>query len=189
MKKYAAILGGVVILSIVALSMASLTAGQTSDDSENSNLLSASPQIQITPAPAFKRGELAVASSGQFLWFVPQDTPYTATVLILDNTNTWSVAVKISVYETSGAGIGTYTISLDPGKQVRVCSDQPVSLEGCWSGTLYANFTGTAARALLDLPAGVLVDGYVVWNGLGDTFNPGAAVPTLPLRFLNALAQ
>ena len=188
MKRYGAILGGIVILSIVALSMASLTASQTSDDGEKSNLLSASPQIQIAPAPAFKRGELAAASSGQLLWFVPQDTAYTATVLILDNTNSWSVAAKLSIFEASGSGIGTYTISLDPGEQVRVCSDQIVAADGCWSGTLYANFTSTAARALLNLPDGVLADGYVVWNGLGDAFNPGITVPTLPLRFLT-LAQ
>ena len=189
MKKYAAVLGGVVILSIVALSMASLTTGQTPGDSEASNLLSASPQIQITPAPAFKRGELTAAGSGPLLWFIPQDTSYTATVLFLDNTNGWPVTVKLNIFDYYGSGLGTYTISLDANEQVRVCSDEIVSPEGSWIGTLYANFTNTVARALLDLPDGVFVDGYVVWNGTSNTFNPGASLQTLPLRFVDARGQ
>jgi hypothetical protein len=65
----------------------------------------------------------------------------------------------------------------------RISSDQIVGSEGDWGYGVWISFGSNAASGTLDIPPSVVVDGYVVWNGLSGVFNPGTASFTLPLRF------
>jgi hypothetical protein len=66
-----------------------------------------------------------------------------------------------------------------------LCTDKIISTAGGWDSALWitSGFGTGTEYALLELPPGVTADGYVVWNGSTNEFDPGVPAHVLPLQF------
>lgn len=115
--------------------------------------------------------------------FFPQDLSTNATVLFLSNVSNVTALVKMVAVNSGGATL--YEIEIGSGVMGRFCTDRIISSEGGWGSAVWLTTGfGTGSRyALLELPFGVAVDGYVVWNGSSNEYDPGVPAHTLPLRF------
>jgi len=124
-------------------------------------------------------GGLAAAAAAKPFYFYPQDGTTTATVLLMTNVGNQGVQVKLYGY---GANVIEATVTLLPGDVTFICTDRVTAQTGWeWLDLGTSVFFGE-----VQLPPGVVIDGYIVWNGIGDTYDPGASQPRLPLRFVEA---
>lgn len=184
MKKYAAVLSGVVVLSVVALAVGSWGGGQDLDDSDLGILPSGSTYGDLSServTTAAGGVAAAAADPNTIVYLFPRDTDSTATVIILINTtNRTSAKGRFRVYDSDGQYQHGWWFTLGAGNLHRVCTDDVPYLNWWkWNVGAYLN-----AYAQLELPPGVVADGYVVWNN-GPSYDYNVEAHTIPLRFMS----
>ena len=144
---------------------------------------SGTPAVVIPPA---YRAPLASAAtltgSVATVYFTPQDENTSTTVLFLYNTSPATATVGLQTFALNGSLTINTSVAVPPLGLVRICGDAVSTISPAWQNVAYVNFTTSSAYARMTLPAGVKVDGYVAWD-LTGTYDPTAAVQTLPLRF------
>jgi len=187
MKTYVAVLSGVVVLSVVALGVGALVVGQDLDDNDSDlgvlpegsayGVLSSEPVATVP-------GQVAIATvdPNTIVYLFPRDSTTTATVLFLVNTNRNSPSVRghFRLYDSNGDFENGWWFTLGAGNIQRVCTDD-VPYLGWWRWNI-GNYS--IAYAQLELPPGVVADGYVVWNN-GSSYDSNAEAHTRPLRFMS----
>ena len=149
------------------------------------------PRLQQLPAPGKPRAALPTGGAGaQPVYFVPQDSDANGTVVFLYNTNAADVTVPLKGFGFTGALVFSLSVTVPAHAMVRLVSDSVVaSPPPSWANTadqtnvIVTNFTDFTSYAMLLLPNGVKVDGYVEWNPGTGTIDPRAAAARVPLRF------
>jgi hypothetical protein len=128
-------------------------------------------------------GSSVPGTTGETLYFHPQDEATSATVLFLYNTSDIPATVGLQTFTNDGTPVVNKTISVPARNLVRICSDPVWTFSTTWLFTaLHIDLGSASAAGKLVLPPGVKVEGYVVWNN-GDTYNPCDGCATLSLRF------
>jgi|WetSurMetagenome_2_1015567.scaffolds.fasta_scaffold231997_2 hypothetical protein len=118
------------------------------------------------------------------VYFDPQDNTNNGTVVILYNTTAVTQTVVVKSYWQLGVLYGPWNVNVGPHGLAHVITDQlAVSPPGSWADSVYANFTDSTTYATLDVPAGVHVDGYIVFNSPAGLIDPNTYQSVVPLRF------
>lgn len=129
----------------------------------------------------------AVAAGAALVYFTPQDSNETGTVIFLYNTSDAAVTAIIRSYALNGTAMGSWSVPLDARQMKRLVSDavdSPTALPPSWTtpAATSVNFTDSSAYATMELPPGVKADGYVLYNPDGH-INPNLDQGAVPLRF------
>ncbi len=118
------------------------------------------------------------------IYFMPQDSGSTATVMFFANTNAKSATVNITGYNGSGETAFTQDVVVGAKSFVHAVSDDlAAGYPSSWNNYVLVNFTDSVQYAMMKLPNGVKVDGYVVFNNSTGTVDPRSDQGALPLRF------
>ncbi len=184
MKKYGAILGGAVILSTIVLSVGAWGVNRATGAGDGAVATFFSTQsINDVSTQANPVGDdiATAAVPAKTVYFFPQDGPTTATVLLLVNVSAQAVTAQLTVYKTDGTTTPS-ALNFGPGGTFWICTDKVPTQVG-WT---WIDFGPGLPLGQLQLPPSVIVDGYIVWNGTSDTYDPGASMERLPLRFMDA---
>ena len=142
------------------------------------------PPSVLGPAPR----AVANAEPTTPVYFSPQDSDGTATVVSLNNTTAATHTIDIQAFDSSGSMIVNSTVTLGPFRRVYLVSDSvAASPPPSWDSTLgnifLTNFTDFSNYAVMSVPQGVKFDGYVVFNLSTGTIDPKADQGAIPLRF------
>lgn len=167
---------GIQALAPLAASTVALAQGEGDDDNAPLDL---GAMIEAPVEVA------ALADGAALVYFTPQDSNETGTVIFLYNTSDASVTVTIRGYSLSGASLGFWSVPLNANQMKRLVSDtvsSPTPLSPSWTTTTTVNFTDSVAYTTMELPPGVKADGYVVYNPDGN-INPNLDQGAVPLRF------
>ncbi|MFW6096472.1 MAG: hypothetical protein ACOC9Z_00260 [Chloroflexota bacterium] len=120
------------------------------------------------------------------VYFSPQDSNSTNTVIFLYNTSQTVANVDIEGFGFAGESTVSQTVGVPAEGALRISADtlviSPEPPPSWLDNVAYVNFADNTAYATLQLPAGVRAEGWVVWNGM-ETFDPRADVERVPLRF------
>ena len=139
----------------------------------------------VEPRQAVSAVAKSATIHGKPLYFVPQDSDGTGTVLVFVNTTQESATVPIIGFAEDGTQNFSATVDLGTNRVVRAISDSlAASPPPSWSNTQIVNFTDFVAYAAVYPPKGVKVDGYVVFNPGTGTIDPRADQGAIPLRFM-----
>jgi hypothetical protein len=134
-----------------------------------------SPDILATPVP------------GQtLLYFIPTDNDASATVLYLYNTDSVAQTVALRGYSYNGVLVYSLNINIDASSFRRLASDTIVSAPPpSWAtpAPIITNFTDFVYLASVDLPRGVKVEGYTIFNPGTGVVDPRTNQGAIPLRF------
>jgi hypothetical protein len=134
-----------------------------------------SPNLLATPVP------------GQtLLYFVPTDNDATATVLYLYNTNATAQIVALRGYSYNGVLVYSLNINVGGDSFLRLASDSIAAAPPpSWAtpAPIITNFTDFTYIASVDLPRGVKVEGYTIYNPGTGVVDPRADQGETPLRF------
>lgn len=158
------------------------TPQQALSDDEGANVVN---EVVI---PEKFQPDLAAVEGGRLseVYFSPQDSNETNTVLFLYNTTQTVANVDIEGYGFTGMTTLSATVGIPAAGAVRISADTLVDTPEpppSWlNNVVYVNFADDTAYAMLALPRGVHAEGWVVWNGM-STYDPRADVERLPLRF------
>lgn len=124
------------------------------------------------------------ASPTTTVYFDQQDNSNNGTVIVLYNTTAVTQTVVVKSYWSLGVLYGPWTVTIGPHGVAHVITDQlAANPPGSWANTVYANFTDATTYGSLDVPSGVHVDGYVVFNPSTGTIDPNLYQDVVPLRF------
>lgn len=120
--------------------------------------------------------------------FAPLDATDTATCLFLYNIGNEPQTIPIRGFGLTGAQTFSQSVPLAAGAFVRACAD-PLAPNPppSWIPTLLLNFTDFVAQAEADLPAGVMIDGFVLWNPGGLIDPRSTTTQTRELQFAETL--
>jgi len=174
-----------VVVSGLALSLGSRAVVQKLDDSDSVIQALGSPEVKIPEIyqPSESRSLSEQNTSVTTVYFTPQDEETSTTVLFLYNTSDHDATVGLQTFQLDGSLYIDASIEVPAHHLVRICADRVNSFSSTWWNVAFINFKTFSTYAKMTLPAGVKVDGYVVWNG-GSTYDPVVDVgPTLNLRF------
>jgi hypothetical protein len=117
------------------------------------------------------------------VYFAPSDNDANATVVVLYNTTAVTQTVVVKGYVAGGAA-ATWNINVGPNGVVHVVSDSvAASPPPSWANSVVTNFTDFTTYATLNVPAGVRVDGYILFNPGTGTVDPCADQGAIPLHF------
>lgn len=117
------------------------------------------------------------------VYFFPDDSNDTSTVLMLLNTNTSTQTVNIQGFTDAGAQYVSCNVNVAAKSSARIISDGlTAGAPSSWANAVLCNFQDGSEYARIMLPRGVKVDGYVVWGTLTE-YDPRAKYSMLPLRF------
>jgi hypothetical protein len=134
-----------------------------------------SPNILATPIP------------GQtLLYFIPTDNDATATILYLYNTDSVPHTVPLRGYSYNGVLVYSLNISVPAYSFRRLASDSIASAPPpSWAtpAPIITNFTDFTYIASVDLPQGMKVEGYTIFNPGTGVVNPRTDQGATPLRF------
>lgn len=120
------------------------------------------------------------------LFFVPTDNDATATVLFLYNTDSVSHIVPLRGFSYNGVLVYSLNINIGATSFLRLASDSIKSAPPpSWAtpAPIITNFTDFTYLAMLSLPEGVKVEGYVLFNPGTGVIDPRADQGAIPLRF------
>jgi hypothetical protein len=134
-----------------------------------------SPDVLPTPVPG-----------STLLYFVPTDNDATATVLFLYNTSSVTQTVPLRGFSYNGVLVYSLNISIKPTSFLRLASDSIASAPPpSWAtpAPIITNFTDFTYFASLDLPKGVKVEGYTLFNPGTGVVDPRKDQGANPLRF------
>jgi len=179
MKRYGAILGGAVVLVIVGFAVgSSAISGGPDDGGRRLATVSSGINEMVDAAIA-----VTAADPTESVYFFPQESDTTVTILFLANTNNTNVEVSGWAYSKDGAVLVSVCYLLAPGQMKTIASNAFWGYNGSvWD--LGPNTT----YAKLALPRGVVVEGYVAWSST-SVYDSDVAVYTRPLRFTSVPVQ
>lgn len=130
---------------------------------------------------------LATPVAGQtLLYFIPTDNDATATVLYLYNTDSVAQTVALRGYSYNGVLVYSININIDAYSFRRLASDSIVSAPPpSWAtpAPIITNFTDFTYIASVELPEGVKVEGYTLYNPGTGVVDPRKDQGATPLRF------
>jgi hypothetical protein len=121
----------------------------------------------------------------RLVYFTPQDSNGTATIINLYNTTDVTATVNVKGLMTGNYLQVNVNVPIPPGSLRRVISDVlDDTAPSSWKNySVSANFADSSVYGVLSVPAGVHFDGYVVYNSGTSTINPNLDQGALPLRF------
>jgi hypothetical protein len=191
MNRYAALLGGVAILCVITMSVGSWAVGRDSDD-DLRHLVT--PETCLADAvilsgpvdPTIGGVRIAAPDANEPVYFFPQDTGDTTTVVRVANTTNSRVKVWLFAYDADGLSTVYGWLILGPAETNILCSDN-IYTYAIYNTSVW-NFATATVYAKLILPPGVVVDGYVVWNS-ATPYDTDVGAHTVPLRFSAVPAQ
>ena len=134
-----------------------------------------SPDLLATPVP----GET-------LLYFIPTDNDATATILYLYNTNPNAQIVALRGYSYNGVLVYSLNINVGGESFLRLASDSIAAAPPpSWAtpAPIITNFTDFTYIASVELPQGVKVEGYTIYNPGTGVVDPRADQGETPLRF------
>ena len=183
MRNHKLLIAIAVVASALALSLGSWADVKESGDSD----VKTEGPLEFSFPQTYPAPHIDIAATpdepNDIYCFVPQDLSTNATVLFLTNVSNATALVKMVAINSSGATL--YRIGIESGVMGRLCTDKIISSEGGWDSALWmtSGFGSGTEYALLELPPGVVADGYIVWNGASNEFDPGVPAHMLPLQF------
>ena len=125
-------------------------------------------------------------AGGTLLYFLPTDNDATATILFLYNTDSVSHTVPLRGYSYNGVLGYSLNITINAQSLLRLSSDSIAAAPPpSWAtpAPMITNFTDFIYIASLQLPKGVKVEGYTIFNPGTGTVDPRADQGEIPLRF------
>ena len=146
---------------------------------------------EIPPASLFSGaqspGILATPVAGQtLLYFIPTDNDATATILYLYNTDSVAHIVALRGYSYNGVLVYSLNINVGAYSFLRLASDSIASAPPpSWAtpAPIITNFTDFTYIASVDLPRGMKVEGYTIYNPGTGVVDPRTDQGATPLRF------
>jgi hypothetical protein len=126
----------------------------------------------------------AVSASNATIWFTPEDTNDTTTLIFLYNPTASEATVSMVGYSKTGAQTISASIQVPANNLVRITSDaiSSADLPPSWASAIFWNFTDSAVYAKLVLPTTVHIQSYVAWAGNSGSYDPNNTGPKVPLR-------
>jgi hypothetical protein len=127
----------------------------------------------------------AASGTAATVWFTPEDTNDTTTVIFLFNPTAQAATVDMIGYGRTGAQTISTSVNVPARQLVRIVSDSVASadLPPSWQSPVLWNYTDSAVYAKLTLPVTVHLQAYVAWAGNSGTYDPNNTGPKVPLRF------
>jgi hypothetical protein len=125
-------------------------------------------------------------------YFIPTDNDASATVLYLYNTSTVTQTVPLRGFSYNGVVVYSLNISIKPTSFLRLSSDSIAAAPPpSWAtpAPIITNFTDFTYFASVDLPSGVKVEGYTLFNPGTGVVDPRADQGSVRLRFSTDLAS
>ena len=177
----------VVLVAVVGLMLTSSVervASQAATPAGNDNL----PTTTLFTA---EEAAITVAQNGDGtrpIYFAPQDSNGTATVITLFNTDTISHTVIVQGLNRSVPGVFTVNtvVEVDPGKILYLLSDGLTDTSTpppSWAlNNVETNFTDSTSYGVLYIPPQIKFDGYVVYNPT-SLIEPDQDQGARPIRF------
>ncbi len=143
------------------------------------------PVVSIPEKYVPERSTRAVSDQHvQMVYFTPQDSNDTNTLVFLYNTSTVTGTVFLQTFTLTGTRVVSTAVAVPPLNLLRITAD-PVTISPLpppsWEERVLIDFGDNSAYASLALPEGIKFEGWVAWSG-EDTYNPRASVATIPLR-------
>jgi hypothetical protein len=175
--------GGVVVILVMIVGMiagggAGRSAAQAQELDDESPRLEQEGGVQAEMLSAFD------VPGTRPIYFVPQDSDGTATVLVLYNTTSLTQTVAIQSFSSTGSTVISTTVEVGPNRLRRAIADGLIANPPpSWADSLLVNFTDFSLYAVMYVPQGIKFDGYVVFNGATSTIDPRTDQGALPLRF------
>jgi hypothetical protein len=152
--------------------------GPAGDEEQPSEGLAAGPQSP---------NALATPVPGQtLLYFIPTDNDATATIIYLYNTGSVDRVVALRGYSYNGVLVYSLNINVSAYSFLRLSSDSIAAAPPpSWAtpAPIITNFTDFTYLASVDLPQGVKVEGYTIFNPATGVVDPRADQGEIPLRF------
>ena len=179
MKKFGAILGGTVILSVVALSLGALGVGS---NPENDEVLVAplsadgAQDFSLSDPPPVLSDAISVAAD-HTLYFFPLDTNTSTTVIFLVNTGSTTATIYRYYYRSDGSLYASGGTVISPGHSAVRASDDTLAGDVVW------NFTTATAYVKLVLPQSIVLDGYIGYKSSTANFDISLSTNMRPLVF------
>jgi hypothetical protein len=134
-----------------------------------------SPDLLSTPIPG-----------ATLLYFIPTDNDATATILYLYNTSSDAQTVALRGYSFNGVLVYSLNINVNGNSFLRLASDSIASAPPpSWAtpAPIITNFTDFTYVASIQLPPGVKVEGFTIYNPGTGVVDPRADQGETPLRF------
>ncbi len=184
MKKFVLIQSAVITVLVVALlvvTFGSANNWQTGIAHADTGSDESPPTDRSVDVPT----EPAAPNTGSttLVYFSPQDSDANGTVVVLYNSAAVTQTVVVKGYTIGGAA-ATWNVNVGPNGLMHLVSDSLVASPPLsWANSVVTNFTDFTTYATLDVPAGVKVDGYVVFNPGTGTVDPRVDQGAIPLRF------
>lgn len=118
------------------------------------------------------------------LWFAPEDSAGTGTVITLYNPTDTALTVVAEGIEPPAGVTSQFVVQVPAFDRWYLVSDVLLAMPGSWANHTVTNWGLHTRSAVLHVPNGVKVDGYVVFNAsTSGAIDPNADVPVRPLRF------
>jgi hypothetical protein len=118
------------------------------------------------------------------VYFNPQDNDANATVIVLPNSANVTQTVVVRGYAANSGPFGVWNVAVGPYGLVHLVSDSlAASPPPSWANSVVTNFTDFTTYATLEVPQGVKIDGYLVFNPGTGTVDPRLDQGSIPLRF------
>ena len=184
MTKLLYFLGGAAFA--IGLAFAWVSFGFAADQLDETAVASWGDEEPQEPLPAADAADTAAlgADGTTTVYFAPQDSNGTGTIVFLYNTGLISRTVPIRGYDSVGGIVVSETVTIAPHNMIPLVSDSLIgSPPPGWANSVLTNYTDLTTYAILALPEGVKIDGYVVFNPTTGTIDPRADQGALPLRF------
>jgi hypothetical protein len=178
------IVGVVVILAVLVGLLVDAAVGRPSIQAQAQGFDDESPWPEAEGA--VRAGSLSALdlSGTRPIYFVPQDSNGTATVLVIYNTTSLTQTVAIQSFSSTGSTLISTTVEVGPNRLRRAIADSLVTdPPPSWADSLLVNFADFSLYAVMHVPQGIKFDGYVVFNGATGTIDPRIDQGALPLRF------
>jgi len=151
--------------------------GTGSDEVPPANVDLGVQAVNVLPTPV---------PGSTLLYFIPTDNDATATVLYLYNTDNVAHVVPLRGFSYNGVLVYSLNINIGANSFLRMASDSIASAPPpSWAtpAPVITNFTDFTYFASLDLPKGVKVEGYTVFNPGTGVVDPRGNQGAIPLRF------
>jgi hypothetical protein len=158
--------------------------GNVSDEDQSPGTAQSDDNDDEVPSPGVSDDPEAVKSEPTTqVYFAPQDSNGTATVVILYNTTSVIHNVDVRAFRYTGALTVSRNVDVGPSSIMHLVSDSLA--EGyppSWDGSAHTKYTDNTSYATLAVSQGMKLDGYIVLNP-GGYIDPNSDQGAISLRF------